>query len=79
MRASMRASLLAALPLAGLASAAAPGPSPVLQTLDYANTRYSALDQIDAGNVGRLKVAWTFSTGVPVSYTHLTLPTILRV
>lgn len=64
MRASMRASLLAALPLAGLAGAAAAGPSPVLQTLDYANTRYSALDQIDAGNVGRLKVAWTFSTGV---------------
>ncbi|WP_244424760.1 methanol/ethanol family PQQ-dependent dehydrogenase [Methylobacterium nodulans] len=37
---------------------------PVLQTVDYANTRYAALDQIDAGNVGRLRVAWTFSTGV---------------
>lgn len=36
----------------------------VLQTVDYANTRYSRLDQIDTGNVGRLKVAWTFSTGV---------------
>ncbi|HSI41909.1 MAG TPA: methanol/ethanol family PQQ-dependent dehydrogenase [Xanthobacteraceae bacterium] len=36
----------------------------VLQTLDYANTRFSRLDQITAGNVGRLAVAWTFSTGV---------------
>ncbi len=31
---------------------------------DYAGTRYSALDQINAGNVGDLQVAWTFSTGV---------------
>ncbi|WP_029354897.1 methanol/ethanol family PQQ-dependent dehydrogenase [Bosea sp. 117] len=36
----------------------------VIQTLDYANTRFSRLDQINAGNVGGLKVAWTFSTGV---------------
>jgi lanthanide-dependent methanol dehydrogenase len=36
----------------------------VLQTGDYANTRYSKLDQINAGNVGKLQVAWTFSTGV---------------
>ena len=36
----------------------------VLQTIDYANTRYSKLDQITAGNVAQLKVAWTFSTGV---------------
>ncbi|WP_238313957.1 methanol/ethanol family PQQ-dependent dehydrogenase [Methylobacterium organophilum] len=36
----------------------------VLQTLDYANTRYSRLDQITAENVGRLRVAWTYSTGV---------------
>ncbi|MBH0239863.1 methanol/ethanol family PQQ-dependent dehydrogenase [Methylobrevis albus] len=35
-----------------------------IQTGDYANTRFSALDQIDRDNVGRLKVAWTFSTGV---------------
>ncbi len=35
-----------------------------IQTLDYANTRYSRLDEINAGNVGRLQVAWTFSTGV---------------
>ena len=31
---------------------------------DYANTRYSALDQIKAGNVATLKLAFTFSTGV---------------
>jgi PQQ-dependent dehydrogenase (methanol/ethanol family) len=60
----MRASLLAALPLACLAGAAAAAEAPVLQTLDYANTRYSDLDRINSGNVGRLKVAWTFSTGV---------------
>jgi len=36
----------------------------VLQTGDYANTRYSNLDQINRGNVGDLQVAWTFSTGV---------------
>ncbi len=31
---------------------------------DYANSRYSDLDEINASNVGRLKAAWTFSTGV---------------
>jgi glucose dehydrogenase len=31
---------------------------------DFAGWRYSGLEEIDAGNVGRLKVAWTFSTGV---------------
>src|SRR5438128_2003173 len=31
---------------------------------DYANTRFSGLDQINASNVANLKVAWTFSTGV---------------
>jgi PQQ-dependent dehydrogenase (methanol/ethanol family) len=31
---------------------------------DYANTRYSALNQINTGNVQNLKVVWTFSTGV---------------
>ena len=35
-----------------------------IQTGDYANTRYSNLDQINASNVGDLRVAWTFSTGV---------------
>jgi len=35
-----------------------------MQAGDYANTRYSKLDQINTGNVGELRVAWTFSTGV---------------
>ncbi|SON56172.1 Methanol dehydrogenase [cytochrome c] subunit 1 [Hartmannibacter diazotrophicus] len=60
-----------------------------IQTGDYANTRYSELDQINAGNVGRLKVAWTFSTGVlrgheggplivgDVMYVHTPFPNIV--
>jgi PQQ-dependent dehydrogenase (methanol/ethanol family) len=35
-----------------------------IQTGDYANTRYSELDQINKDNVKDLRVAWTFSTGV---------------
>jgi alcohol dehydrogenase (cytochrome c) len=35
-----------------------------IQTGDYANTRYSKLDQINKDNVKKLQVAWTFSTGV---------------
>jgi PQQ-dependent dehydrogenase (methanol/ethanol family) len=31
---------------------------------DYGGQRYSKLDQINAQNVGDLRVAWTFSTGV---------------
>ncbi|MGY4445838.1 glucose dehydrogenase [Bradyrhizobium sp. i1.3.1] len=31
---------------------------------DYANTRYSELDQINASNASRLQLAWTFSVGV---------------
>ena len=31
---------------------------------DYANTRFSGLNEINTSNVGNLKVAWTFSTGV---------------
>ena len=33
-------------------------------TKDYANTRYSTLDQINTSNVANLKVSWTFDTGV---------------
>jgi len=36
----------------------------VMPTGDYFNQRYSQLKQITAGNVGKLQVAWTFSTGV---------------
>lgn len=31
---------------------------------NYASTRFSGLDQINASNAANLKVAWTFSTGV---------------
>ena len=36
----------------------------VMPTGNYANQRYSALDQINTNNVGQMQVAWTFSTGV---------------
>ena len=36
----------------------------VMPAGNYANTRHSALKQITAANVGKLQVAWTFSTGV---------------
>ncbi|WP_282606036.1 lanthanide-dependent methanol dehydrogenase XoxF5 [Pelagibius sp. Alg239-R121] len=36
----------------------------VMPTGNYANQRYSELDQINKDNVGDLNVAWTFSTGV---------------
>jgi lanthanide-dependent methanol dehydrogenase len=36
----------------------------VMSTGNYANQRYSQLKQITAANVGKLQVAWTFSTGV---------------
>ena len=34
----------------------------VMPTITYDNQRYSTLDQIKASNVGKLQVAWTFST-----------------
>ena len=36
----------------------------VMPAGDYANTRYSTLKQINTENVGKMQVAWTFSTGV---------------
>ena len=60
-----------------------------LQTGDYANTRYSKLKQITTDNVGKLQVAWTFSTGVlrghegsplvvgDVMYVHTPFPNIV--
>ena len=36
----------------------------VMPTITYDNQRYSKLNQITAQNVGKLQVAWTFSTGV---------------
>ncbi|SMF80240.1 PQQ-dependent dehydrogenase, methanol/ethanol family [Tistlia consotensis] len=61
----------------------------VMPTGNYANWRYSTLDQINAGNVGKLQVAWTFSTGVlrgheggpliigNVMYVHTPFPNIV--
>jgi PQQ-dependent dehydrogenase (methanol/ethanol family) len=60
-----------------------------IQTGDYANTRYSELDQINKDNVGKLQVAWTFSTGVlrghegsplvigDIMYVHTPFPNIV--
>ncbi len=61
----------------GLTAAAAAGPparanedvkkqtsNPNQWAGDYANTRYSKLNQINRDNVGKLAVSWTFSTGV---------------
>lgn len=36
----------------------------VMQTGNYSNHRFSTLNQINKDNVGKLQVAWTFSTGV---------------
>src|SRR6202020_1354484 len=36
----------------------------VMPTITYDNQRYSTLNQITTDNVGKLQVAWTFSTGV---------------
>src|SRR5579862_5985696 len=40
---------------------------------DTGNTRYSPLDQIDAGNFSKMEVAWTFTTANlgPVAETNL--------
>ncbi|TQV83913.1 PQQ-dependent dehydrogenase, methanol/ethanol family [Denitrobaculum tricleocarpae] len=61
----------------------------VMPTGNYANHRYSELDQINRDNVGDLNVAWTFSTGVlrgheggpliigDVMYVHTPFPNIV--
>jgi PQQ-dependent dehydrogenase (methanol/ethanol family) len=61
----------------------------VMQSGDYANHRYSTLNQITKDNVGKLQVAWTFSTGVlrgheggpliigDVMYVHTPFPNIV--
>src|SRR4051812_27305472 len=36
----------------------------VMPTITYDNQRYSKLNKINTHNVGKLQVAWTFSTGV---------------
>ncbi len=48
----------------GLAKLMADSKNWAAQAGDFANTRYSGLKQVNAGNVNRLQVAWMFSTGV---------------
>ncbi|MBO0765659.1 MAG: methanol/ethanol family PQQ-dependent dehydrogenase [Hyphomicrobiaceae bacterium] len=60
-----------------------------IQTGDYANQRYSKLNQITRDNVKNLRVAWTFSTGVlrghegsplvigDIMYVHTPFPNIV--
>lgn len=45
------------------------------QARDYANTRYSTLNQITPENVGRLRVAWSFSDGT--QYGHEGAPLVV--
>jgi alcohol dehydrogenase (cytochrome c) len=52
---------------ASAAGATPPGAKPgdwTIPARDYHSTRFSPLDQINPGNVGRLRLAWSFSTGV---------------
>ncbi len=36
----------------------------IMAAKNYASTRFSTLTQINSQNVGSLKLAWTFSTGL---------------
>jgi PQQ-dependent dehydrogenase (methanol/ethanol family) len=57
----------AATPASANESVAACAQNPAnwcIQTGNYAGWRYSTLSQINRSNVGSLRVAWTFSTGV---------------
>jgi PQQ-dependent dehydrogenase (methanol/ethanol family) len=63
------AAVLLGLPLAALANAdvernIANADNWAMQAGDMFNQRYSTLKQINASNVGKMQVAWTFSTGV---------------
>jgi PQQ-dependent dehydrogenase (methanol/ethanol family) len=49
---------------AAAASAAADDGQWTMATKDYQNTRYSTLAEIDTANVQRLRLVWTFETGV---------------
>ena len=40
----------------------------VRATKDYANTRYSTLDQINTGSVGKLHEAWSHVANIDVEY-----------
>ncbi len=45
------------------------------QARDYANTRYSPLDQVNTANVARLKIAWSFADSAP--YGHEAAPLVV--
>lgn len=69
MRWRMRACVMAALAIWPAMQARAQGNGTddgqwVMPAHDYASTRFSRLDQINRGNVGQLKIAFTFSTGL---------------
>ncbi len=55
---------LAVVAASGFAQEASDAGNWTMPAKDYANTRYSPLDQVNTGNVGTLKLAWVFSTGV---------------
>ena len=80
-RASEQTPMAAVQPLAGATGATAdlsPGDPPGewrRQARDYANTRFSPLNQIDASNIARLKIAWTFSDDIP--YGHEAAPLVV--
>jgi PQQ-dependent dehydrogenase (methanol/ethanol family) len=40
----------------------------LMASKDWANTRYSGLTEITPANVGRLRMAWTWSTGTPFGH-----------
>lgn len=68
-----KCALRSVLLIATIACAAANLPPPI-GTRDWTstggdpgNSRYSALDQINRGNVGSLRVAWTYHTGDPLT------------
>src|SRR3982750_1576150 len=66
-RAILSAGIVVILLGATLARAAEPAADDgqwTMATKDYANMRFSGLDQINAQNAKSLKLAWTFSTGV---------------
>ena len=67
--ANLGVALLLAMPTLALANAdveknIANSKNWAMQAGDMYNQRYSKLKQINTGNVGKMQVAWTFSTGV---------------
>jgi lanthanide-dependent methanol dehydrogenase len=68
--AAEREAVRAALPISAPNGAKVPSFVPpddgawTMAPKDYASTRFSALDQIDTGNAGKLELAWQASTGV---------------